>query len=102
MSATPLLELRNVTKVFQSGIRKTPATTTVALRDASLVLPDGTATATAIANMVTTSTTHCTNWVQVTACMPPRKEHSKMPPSAMKTPNSNVSPDNMDVTKPMP
>lgn len=49
MSATPLLELRNVTKVFQSGVRKTPANMTVALRDASLVLPDGTATATAIA-----------------------------------------------------
>ncbi|MFN8619264.1 MAG: ABC transporter ATP-binding protein [Chloroflexota bacterium] len=47
--ATPLLELRNVTKVFHSGIRKTPATTTVALRDASLVVPSEFATATAIA-----------------------------------------------------
>jgi len=35
--ATPLLELRNVTKVFQSGIRKTAASTTIALRDASLI-----------------------------------------------------------------
>ena len=37
--ATPLLELRNVTKVFQSGIRKTAASTTIALRDASLIVP---------------------------------------------------------------
>ena len=47
--STPLLELRNVTKVFVSGVRRTPANTTVALRDASLVIPSDYATATAIA-----------------------------------------------------
>ena len=47
--ATPLLELRNVTKVFQSGIRKTAANTTVALRDASLVVPSEFSTSTAVA-----------------------------------------------------
>jgi peptide/nickel transport system ATP-binding protein len=47
--ATPLLELRNVTKVFQSGIRKTVANTTVALRDASMVVPSEFATSTAVA-----------------------------------------------------
>ena len=41
------------------------------------------ATAMAMANMLTTSTTHCTNWVHVTACMPPKNEHNKMPPKAM-------------------
>ena len=46
---TPLLELRNVTKVFQSGIRRTAAGTTVALRDASLVVPSEYATSTAVA-----------------------------------------------------
>jgi oligopeptide/dipeptide ABC transporter ATP-binding protein len=45
----PLLELRNVTKVFQSGIRRTPASTTVALRNASLVVPSEFATSTAVA-----------------------------------------------------
>jgi oligopeptide/dipeptide ABC transporter ATP-binding protein len=49
MAAPPLLELRHVTKVFQSGIRRTAANTTVALRDASLVVPGGFATSTAIA-----------------------------------------------------
>src|SRR5207344_3097689 len=47
--ATPLLELRNVTKVFQSGIRRTAASTTVALRDCSLVVPSEFATSTAVA-----------------------------------------------------
>jgi peptide/nickel transport system ATP-binding protein len=47
--STPLLELRNVTKVFHSGLRKTEATTTVALRDASLVVPSEFPTATAVA-----------------------------------------------------
>jgi len=47
--ATPLLELRNVTKVFQSGIRKTAASTTIALRDASLVVPSEFPTSTAVA-----------------------------------------------------
>ena len=47
--STPLLELRNVTKVFQSGIRRTAAGTTVALRDASLVVPSDFATSTAVA-----------------------------------------------------
>jgi oligopeptide/dipeptide ABC transporter ATP-binding protein len=47
--ATPLLELRNVTKVFTSGIRKTASNTTVALRDASLVVPSEFATSTAVA-----------------------------------------------------
>ena len=46
---TPLLELRNVTKVFQSGIRRTAAGTTVALRDASLTVPSEFATSTAVA-----------------------------------------------------
>jgi len=46
---TPLLELRNVTKVFQSGIRKTATSQTVALREASLVVPSGFPTATAVA-----------------------------------------------------
>ena len=46
---TPLLELRNVTKVFQSGIRRTATSQTVALRDASLVVPSGFPTATAVA-----------------------------------------------------
>src|SRR4051794_20686767 len=46
---TPLLELRNVTKVFQSGIRKTATSQTVALRDASLMVPSMFPTATAIA-----------------------------------------------------
>jgi oligopeptide/dipeptide ABC transporter ATP-binding protein len=45
----PLLELRHVTKVFQSGLRRTAASTTVALRDASLVVPSGYSTATAVA-----------------------------------------------------
>jgi oligopeptide/dipeptide ABC transporter ATP-binding protein len=47
--ATPLLELRNVTKVFQSGVRKTASNTTVALRDASLTVPSEFPTATAVA-----------------------------------------------------
>jgi peptide/nickel transport system ATP-binding protein len=47
--ATPLLELRNVTKVFQSGIRKTAASTTIALRDASLIVPSEFPTSTAVA-----------------------------------------------------
>lgn len=47
--ATPLLELRNVTKVFQSGIRRTATNTTVALRDASMVVPSEFATSTAVA-----------------------------------------------------
>jgi peptide/nickel transport system ATP-binding protein len=46
---TPLLELRNVTKEFVSGVRKTAANTTVALRDASLVVPSEFPTATAVA-----------------------------------------------------
>ena len=48
-AGTPLLELRNVTKVFQSGIRKTATSQTVALRDASLVVPSEFPTATAVA-----------------------------------------------------
>jgi peptide/nickel transport system ATP-binding protein len=47
--ATPLLELRNVTKIFQSGYRKTAANTTVALRDASMIVPSEFATSTAVA-----------------------------------------------------
>jgi peptide/nickel transport system ATP-binding protein len=47
--ATPLLELRNVTKVFQSGIRKSAANTTIALRDASLTVPSEFPTSTAVA-----------------------------------------------------
>lgn len=48
-TSAPLLELRNVSKVFQSGIRKTATSTTVALRDASLIVPDGLPTSTAVA-----------------------------------------------------
>ena len=48
MSA-PLLELRNVTKVFQSGIRSTATNTVVALRDASMLVPSEFPTATAVA-----------------------------------------------------
>ena len=48
-AGTPLLELRNVTKIFQSGIRKTATSQTVALRDASLMVPSEFPTATAIA-----------------------------------------------------
>ena len=47
--STPLLELRNVTKEFVSGVRRTAANTTVALRDASLVVPSEFSTATAVA-----------------------------------------------------
>jgi peptide/nickel transport system ATP-binding protein len=47
--ATPLLELRNVTKVFQSGIRKSAGNTTIALRDASLTVPSEFPTSTAVA-----------------------------------------------------
>ena len=47
--ATPLLELRNVTKVFQSGIRKTAASTTVALRDSRSSSPASSPTSTAVA-----------------------------------------------------
>lgn len=47
--STPLLELRNVTKVFQSGVRKTAANTVTALRDASMVVPAEFPTATAVA-----------------------------------------------------
>jgi peptide/nickel transport system ATP-binding protein len=45
----PLLELRNVTKEFQSGVRRTATNVTVALRDASLVVPSEFPTATAVA-----------------------------------------------------
>ena len=47
--STPLLELRNVTKEFVSGVRRSAANTTVALRDASLVVPSEFPTATAVA-----------------------------------------------------
>ena len=46
---TPLLELRNVTKVFYSGVRKTKESTTVALSNVSLTVPDGRATTVAVA-----------------------------------------------------
>ena len=59
-------------------------------------------TATASATMDATITTHCTTWVQVMARMPPRKEHSRMPPSAKNMPSSKVRPDSMEVTRPMP
>ena len=41
-------------------------------------------------------------WVQVTARMPPRKEHTKMPPSPKKMPNSNATPVSRVVIKPTP
>ncbi len=47
--STPLLELRNVTKEFVSGVRRSASNTTVALRDASLVVPSEFPTATAVA-----------------------------------------------------
>ena len=56
----------------------------------------------AMVNMVSTNTRHCTHWVQVTARIPPKNEHSKMPPKAMNTPNSKVRPDSIEATKPMP
>jgi len=46
---TPLLELRNVTKVFHTGVRKTKEGTTVALSNASLTVPAGRATTVAVA-----------------------------------------------------
>jgi hypothetical protein len=58
-------------------------------------------TATAKVTMVETMTTHCSTWVQVTARIPPKKEHNKTPPKAKKTPNSKFIPDSMDATKPM-
>jgi oligopeptide/dipeptide ABC transporter ATP-binding protein len=45
----PLLELKDVTKVFQSGIRRSEANTTVALRNVSLSVPGDRATAIAVA-----------------------------------------------------
>ena len=47
--ATPLLELRNVTKIFHTGIRRTMAGTTVALSNVSLTVPGEFATSTAVA-----------------------------------------------------
>ena len=45
---------------------------------------------------------YCATWVQVTARMPPRKEHTRIPASPRNTPTPNSTPVNRLVISPTP
>jgi hypothetical protein len=45
---------------------------------------------------------YCATWVQVTARMPPRKEHTRMPARPTNTPVSKAMPRKRLVTMPTP
>ncbi len=45
---------------------------------------------------------YCATWVQVTAFMPPRKEHTRMPARPTNTPTWNSRPVKREVMMPTP